>query len=192
MATKQTKSKQRVREHGEVFTAPREVKAMCDLVPIISEIDATVLEPTCGNGNFLVEILARKLKTVEQMPSDVRLLYAIRTLTSIYGIDLMPDNVEESRQRMERQMQDYIFEHCPACQSAVQKAMRSVRVILRYNIQQGNTLEGNGITITQWHWDAWGVTRSLWHWQDLFPTDSLFQPEPYKVLPEENYLCITE
>lgn len=187
--TRQIKSKQRVKERGEVFTAPREVKAMCDLVPIISEIDATVLEPTCGNGNFLVEILARKLKTVEQMPSDVRLLYAIRALTSIYGIDLMPDNVAESRQRMLQMVQDFIFACCPACQSAVQKALRSAEIILQSNIQQGNTLEGN-INITQWTWDGWGVTRSLWHWQDLFPTDSLFHPEPYKIFKEENYLCL--
>ena len=56
--SKQIKSKERVNKFAEVFTAEREVKAMCDFCePTISEIDKKVLEPTCGNGNFLVEIL---------------------------------------------------------------------------------------------------------------------------------------
>ena len=58
----QIKSRQRVTEHGEVFTAEREVKAMCDLVKQETErIDSRFLEPACGTGNFLTEILARKL-----------------------------------------------------------------------------------------------------------------------------------
>jgi type I restriction-modification system DNA methylase subunit len=64
---KQTKSKERVREHGEVFTAEREVKAMCDLVKDETErIDSRFLEPACGDGNFLVEILTRKLEVVKR------------------------------------------------------------------------------------------------------------------------------
>ena len=65
MAEKQVKSKQRVTDHGEVFTAEREVKAMCDLVKQETErIDSRFLEPACGEGNFLAEILARKLAVV--------------------------------------------------------------------------------------------------------------------------------
>lgn len=61
--TAQIKSRQRVKDHAELFTAEREVKAMCDLVDDeLSRIDSNVLEPSCGNGNFLVEIYARKLK----------------------------------------------------------------------------------------------------------------------------------
>lgn len=61
----QIKSKKRVAEHGEVFTAEREVKAMCDLVAQeCDRIDSRFLEPACGDGNFLAEILARKLTTV--------------------------------------------------------------------------------------------------------------------------------
>lgn len=73
---------------------------MCDLVAQNSDafdrIDAKFLEPACGNGNFLVEILRRKLllcKTDEE---------AIRAVKSIYAIDLLPDNVQEARQRMSR------------------------------------------------------------------------------------------
>ena len=65
--TTQTKSKKRVRDHGEVFTAEREVKAMCDLVKDeCDRIDSRFLEPACGDGNFLAEILTRKLVTVRK------------------------------------------------------------------------------------------------------------------------------
>ena len=65
MAEQQVKSRQRVADHGEVFTAEREVKAMCDLVKQETErIESRFLEPACGNGNFLVEVLRRKLAVV--------------------------------------------------------------------------------------------------------------------------------
>lgn len=63
---KQVKSKERVADRGEVFTAEREVKAMCDLVKDETErIDSRFLEPACGDGNFLAEILRRKLEVVK-------------------------------------------------------------------------------------------------------------------------------
>ena len=66
MAEKQVKSRQRVADHGEVFTAEREVKAMCDLVKSETErIESRFLEPACGNGNFLAEVLRRKLAVVK-------------------------------------------------------------------------------------------------------------------------------
>ena len=71
--TKQVKSKQRVADHGEVFTAEREVKAMCDLVKTETErIDSRFLEPACGDGNFLAEILSRKLAVVKEVSEDCR------------------------------------------------------------------------------------------------------------------------
>ena len=85
---KQIKSKKRVREHGEVFTAEREVKAMCNLVP---EWTGNVLEPACGNGNFLVEIARRKL-AAGMTPKEAA--------STIFGIDILQDNVEEARYRL--------------------------------------------------------------------------------------------
>lgn len=91
----QIKSKQRVAERGEVFTAEREVNAMLDLVKQETErIDSRFLEPACGNGNFLVEILRRKLLLVH---NDCEMVQAV---SSIYGIDIMQDNVEECRTRL--------------------------------------------------------------------------------------------
>lgn len=64
---KQIKSKKRVADHGEVFTAEREVNAMLDLVKQETErVDSRFLEPACGDGNFLAEILRRKLKEVRR------------------------------------------------------------------------------------------------------------------------------
>lgn len=77
-----------MRDHGEVFTAEREVKAMCDL---IQDWKGNVLEPACGNGNFLVEIAKRKLAS-GMTPLEVA--------STIFGIDILQDNVKEARKRL--------------------------------------------------------------------------------------------
>jgi len=96
------KSKQRVVDHGEVFTPPWMVEAMLDLVKAESErIDARFLEPACGSGNFIARILRRKLAAVELKygKSDFeRRHYALLALMCIYGIELLPDNVAECRE----------------------------------------------------------------------------------------------
>ena len=95
------KSKQRVADHGEVFTPPWMVEAMLDLVKDETErIDARFLEPACGSGNFICRILQRKLAAVELKygRSDFeRQNYALLALMCIYGIELLADNVEECR-----------------------------------------------------------------------------------------------
>ena len=96
MKLSQIKSKQRVKEHAEVFTAEREVKAMCDLIPSETweNITSTFLEPACGTGNFLVEIYARKLERCQNEKDG------LKALNSIYGVDIQADNVAESRLRL--------------------------------------------------------------------------------------------
>ena len=106
----QIKSKQRVVERGEVFTAEREVNAMLDLVKQETErIDSRFLEPACGNGNFLVEIIRRKLQIVrrtyteacgERMDHEAADRDMVQAVSSIYGIDIMLDNVAECRERL--------------------------------------------------------------------------------------------
>lgn len=100
----QVKSKRRVADHGEVLTGKREVIAMLDLVKSETErIDSRFLEPACGTGNFLAEILERKLKVVEQRYAKSQLdyeRYAIIAISSIYGIDILEDNVQQCRQRL--------------------------------------------------------------------------------------------
>ena len=96
MKLSQIKSKQRVKEHAEVFTAEREVKAMCDLIPSETweNITSTFLEPACGTGNFLVEIYSRKLQRCKNEVDG------LKALNSIFGIDILADNICESRQRL--------------------------------------------------------------------------------------------
>ncbi len=95
------KSKKRVSDHGEVFTPAWMVEAMLDLVKDETErIDSRFLEPACGSGNFIVQILKRKLAAVELKfgKSDFeRQHYALLGLKCIYGIELLVDNIAECR-----------------------------------------------------------------------------------------------
>ena len=101
---KQVVSKQRVADHGEVLTGRREVNAMLDLVKSETErIDSRFLEPACGTGNFLAEILERKLRVLEARYGKSQLdyeRYAILAASSVYGIDILEDNVRQCRQRL--------------------------------------------------------------------------------------------
>ena len=101
---KQVKSKQRVADHGEVLTSKREVNAMLDMVKQETDrIESRFLEPACGTGNFLTEIFERKLRVVEARYSKSQLdyeRYAVLAVSSIYGIDILKDNVQECRKRL--------------------------------------------------------------------------------------------
>lgn len=138
----QTKSKQRIRDHGEVFTAEREVKAMCDLVKDeCDRIDSRFLEPACGNGNFLTEILTRKLAAVKKLyksnPYDYE-RYAVLAVTSIYGVEILADNAEECRKRL---FTLWDKEYTAVCKkSANDETREAVRYVLSKNILCGNAL----------------------------------------------------
>ena len=87
---RQVKSKQRVTDHGEVFTADREVNAMLDLVKQETErVDSRFLEPACGDGNFLAEILHRKLEAAKKRaipPITVMMLTIVTMITVVQAI----------------------------------------------------------------------------------------------------------
>lgn len=138
--TKQIKSKQRVKERGEVFTAEREVKAMCDLVKDeCSRYDAIFLEPSCGNGNFLVEILARKLESIKDDKDYLR--KSIIAVSTIYGIDIMADNIRECTGRLFRLWIDKYKEYNNT-ESLPTEVVPHIYDILLYNIIHGNFLTG--------------------------------------------------
>ncbi len=139
----QIKSKERVASRGEVFTAEREVKAMCDLVKDECErIDSRFLEPTCGNGNFLAEILTRKLNVVtkkyKKNLSDWE-KYSLLAVSSVYGIDIMSDNAQECRKRLfsiwEAQLLS-VAQH----KNSDEDLKKSIEFILSKNICVGNAL----------------------------------------------------
>ncbi|MFV0389261.1 MAG: hypothetical protein ACK5NT_10970 [Pyrinomonadaceae bacterium] len=100
----QVKSKERVAEYGEVFTSQREINAMLDLVKHETErFESRFLEPACGDGNFLAEILARKLAVISKKYSKSQKefeRYSLIASGSIYGIDILNDNVERCRERL--------------------------------------------------------------------------------------------
>ena len=138
----QVKSKQRVADHGEVFTAEREVKAMCDLVKQETErIDSRFLEPACGDGNFLAEILARKLDVVTRKYKKSAYdweRYSLLALGSIYGVDLLADNAQICRDRL---YSIWEKEYKATCKSeCCEETMSSARFILSRNIVCGNAL----------------------------------------------------
>ena len=124
------RSKQRVKDFAEVFTAEREVKAMCDLIPAETwdNIESTFLEPACGTGNFLVEIFARKLERCKDIKDG------LKALASIVGIDIQQDNVDESRARL----RGMFVEKFPDANGI---ALTLVAQILCNNIICGNSLE---------------------------------------------------
>ena len=139
---KQTKSRQRVRDHGEVFTAEREVKAMCDLVKDETErIDSRFLEPACGDGNFLAEILTRKLEVVKRKYKKSTLDYeknAVLAISSVYGVDIMQDNVLACRERL---FKIWDKEYKAVCKKDCNDQTReAVKFILSKNIVCGNAL----------------------------------------------------
>ena len=87
----QIKSRERVSKYGEVFTNEREVKAMCDLIPpdVWENIESSFLEPCCGEGVFILEILKRKFSHCRTKKDYTTALQAV------YGMDIQADHVEK-------------------------------------------------------------------------------------------------
>ena len=140
---KQTISKQRIAEHGEVFTSQREVNAMLDLVKQETErIDSRFLEPACGTGNFLKEILERKLQVVEKKYRKSQLEFErnlVLAVSSIYGIDILEDNIIECRKRLfdiAEKSYTTLFKN-----KTKNEVHRTIQFILEKNIIWGDALD---------------------------------------------------
>ena len=149
----QIKSKQRVADHGEVFTPAWMVEAMLDLVKDETErIDSRFLEPACGSGNFLVRILQRKLAAVELKygKSDFeRRHYALLALMCLYGIELLADNIAECRANLLKIFAEYLT------LAPSDDLYRAAFYVLSQNLVHGDALtmrtQGNlPITFAEW------------------------------------------
>jgi hypothetical protein len=147
------KSKQRVVDHGEVFTPAWMVEAMLDLVKDETErIDSRFLEPACGSGNFIVQILRRKLAAVEIKygKSDFeRQHYALLGLMCIYGIELLADNIAECRANVLEIFSEYLQ------LDEADDLYRVAAHVLSQNIVHGDALtmrvhDGQPITFAEW------------------------------------------
>ena len=140
--TSQIKSKERVAQRGEVFTAEREVNAMLDLVANeCLRPDSRFLEPACGDGNFLSAILRRKLaelrRKYKKSVRDYEKL-SIVAIGSLYGVDIMNDNVEACRQRLYSIWDEEYTAHCAS--EASDEAREAARFSITRNIINGNAL----------------------------------------------------
>ena len=189
------KSKQRVAEFGEVFTPENIVNDMLDLVKDESyKLESTFLEPACGNGNFLVKILSRKLETalglsVADFPRNVFI-----AVSSIYGIDIQLDNVKESKDRMmqiirgtyEKETGYFIEDDNPEFNKALQ-------YILDTNIIWGNALTGlqekdkKDIIIAEWNIVDDTVERKDYAFRNLTEAGNILYNTAEKEYEKVNY-----
>jgi hypothetical protein len=173
----QIKSKQRVADHGEVFTPAWMVEAMLDLVKGESErIDSRFLEPACGDGNFLVQILQRKLAAVETKygKSDFeRRHYALLALMCVYGIELLTDNIADCRANLLAIFAEYL-KLAPS-----DDLCRAAFYVLSQNLVHGDALtmrspDGRPITFAEWGY----LGKGRFQRRD-FRYDSLTQSSAY-------------
>lgn len=187
MADKQIKSKDRVRNLAEVYTNEREVKAMLDLIPMENEdsiLSYRYLEPACGNGNFTVEILLRKLKrTTEKYGNSDLTLYHFhitRAISLIYGIDICEENIGEAKERMLNTVKD----HCNLVN--IDGLIKPIKYILDKNFVVGDSINGaDKIILTQF-----SVVDKYYYIEKEFRFSSLTeeQPEPIRVHEPKYFL----
>ena len=204
---KQIKSKKRVRDKGEVFTNEREVNAMLDLVKQETErIDSRFLEPACGNGNFLIEILRRKLEVVKSRYKKSQWEYeknGLIAVMSCYGVDIMPDNVLECQNRLfEYFEKEYksLFK-----MNIKQEYLDIVKFVLSKNILCGDALSmktsnNSPITFAEWSFVKGSlVQRRDFNYEQLLTQNDKketllgdFIERPIKTYPLTHYLNLKE
>ncbi|OGV32723.1 MAG: restriction endonuclease subunit M [Lentisphaerae bacterium GWF2_45_14] len=184
---RQVVSKKRVTDHGEVYTARQEVNAMLDLVKHeTARIESRFLEPACGTGNFLVEILQRKLHVVDVRYSKSQLeyeRYSILAVSSIYGIDILKDNVIECKKRL---LDIFIEKYKSLYREKIKnECVASAQYILDKNIIWGDALtlktvsdESHPIIFSEWS----PVNGSMLKRRD-FAFEGLLDHEGMKELP---------
>jgi hypothetical protein len=177
-------SRQRIIDHGEVFTPPGLVNDMLDLVAQECErIESRFLEPSCGDGNFLAEVLRRKLLTVDKRHAKHREKWerdAILSVSSLYGIDLLPDNVASCQKRLGDVVSTAHAERFKQALSA--EASRAVAFILAKNIVHSDaltmkTVAGSPIIFPEWSpVNGTMIKRRDFAFDDLMEHAHLTQP----------------
>jgi hypothetical protein len=174
------KSKQRVADHGEVFTPPWLVEAMLDLVKDETErIDSRFLEPACGSGNFLVRILQRKLAAVEGKFGKSEFEkghYALLALMCIYGVELLPDNIAECRANLLEILAEYLNV------DESDELYRAASYVLSQNLVHGDALtmrthDRQPVTFAEWGYLGKGMFQRRDFRLDMLIQSSAFSAE---------------
>ena len=215
MKEKQIISRERVVEHGEVLTGKREVNAMLDLVKDETErIDSRFLEPACGDGNFLAEILERKLTVVtsryKKNQTDWE-RYAILAVSCIYGIDIIEDNAAKCRSRLFG-IFNKVYVHLYK-EKIKQEVYKTISFLLEKNITWGDALslkkvgaDAGHIVFSQWSFiDQNMIKRHDFSFHGLLDHasvadtplfsdlgDNVFIPKPEKEYPLQHYLKLSD
>ncbi len=210
----QIKSKQRVKDHGEVFTQEREVNAMLDLVKNETErIESRFLEPACGDGNFLAPLLEKKLAIVNRKYGSSQNEFermSLIAVSSIYGVELLRDNVEVCVERLYEIFND-VYKKLYKDKSK-DEFRKSIQFVLKRNILQGDALtlkrvdNKEHIIFSEWSLvnnkmikrrdfqfidlaEFNPKTPSLWSITEKSDTgETVFSPMPLKEFPLMHYL----
>lgn len=190
---RQIKSKDRVRDLAEVYTNEREVKAMLDLIPLKKDDDLITyryLEPACGNGNFLIEILRRKLQRVNEKYSHKTLreyeFFIARVLSTIYGIDICPDNVEEARIRLFSEIKSTFDSH-KGSYVYTPGFFGLIDYILHTNIVVGDSInKPQDIILTEYKVNRRKFAQAKFRFSDLQSQ----KPKPLETIESKNFLLI--
>ena len=200
------RSSERARDLGEVFTPEGTVNEMLDLLQDINYA-SKFLEPGCGSGNFLVEILSRKIETVSRLPEVATSLKSGRlsefefkcivALASIYGVDIDPINVEESRERLR---QVFIDKYKTLTKRDIPGYLNeAVNYVLRMNILLGDLINAaNKVEVIEYsELPNQRIKQRVFRFSDLiFPEDEVFEdndmlfghvPVSLRDLPLMNY-----
>ena len=142
MNSSQIVSKKRVADHGEVYTNLREINAMLDLVDHETKrIDSRFLEPACGHGNFLIEVLKRKVEVIKNKFSKSQIDFErnlFLAVASIYGIDIQKDNVIKCQERLFEYI--YTIYRDAFKNNLKEELLNSIKYVLSRNILCGDAL----------------------------------------------------
>lgn len=170
---KQIKSRKRVADHGEVFTADREINAMLDLVDDeIKSIDSTVLEPACGEGAFILKVFDRKMNVINNYHWSgwTKEYFTLRAVSSIYGVDIQKDNVSICKNKLEKEVLSNFSNTSESFQIML-------REILNKNIVCGDTLTASAsrkkpLVFNEWFFGADGeISRRQYKYLELLEND---------------------
>lgn len=195
------KSKNRFVNFGEVFTAPKEVNAMCDLVhDEIQRIDSKVLEPACGDGNFLAEILNRKLDMVEKQYHHDSYSFEYNALVAIsclYGIDIQKDNVEACIKRL---FQLFVNKYTVLFGQVKLSLFENILYMLNKNIIHGDTLKmidltkNSDLLVSEFKFNEDFIQEHVFRFKDVLESNcddlSLFSEAKQEIRPIKIYPAV--
>jgi len=209
----QIKSKERVTEHGEVYTSEREVNNMLDLVKQETErLDSRFLEPACGDGNFLIKVLERKMDVLLSRYKKNQYEFeknSVVVISSIYGIDILEDNVEETKNRLFNYYKSVYSKKFKDLEN--KELLLTLKYILNKNIIHGDALSlkkvdsDEPVTFCEWSLVNNSIKRRDFTFEHLLQNSPLeglnlfsdlgedvFIPTPTKEYPLTHYLKLSE